>query len=80
MSALRRVTTRPEKKAEVVTNSLRPDSREIPASLNLTVDLASESLPVFDPGLRGVRPYGEPWLRILLLDQAHNSRLSLRLT
>jgi hypothetical protein len=80
MSAQRRVTTRPEGRAEVVTNSLRPDSREISASLNVSADPFSEPPRVFKFG--GMHPLSkkESRLTVFNLDRAFSSRLSLRLT
>ena len=80
MSAQRRVTTRPEKKAEAVTDSWRADSREALASLNISVESPSEPLPGSDSGHIEARLSREFRLTMLILDPAQNSRLSLRLT
>jgi hypothetical protein len=45
MSAQRRATTPPYGQAEVVTNSLRPDSRAIIASLKISADPFGEPPP-----------------------------------
>jgi hypothetical protein len=50
MSAPRRETTRPEGKAEVVTESLRPDSREISTGLKISADPFGEPPPAFGLG------------------------------
>lgn len=80
MSAPRRVTTRPEDKAEAVTNSLRPDSREILACLDISAEPFSEPLPRCAFGDMQLLAQKEPRLTMLLLDRALCSRLSLRLT
>ncbi len=80
MSAPRRVTTRPAGWAEAVTNSLRPDSREISASLNISADPFSEPPRIFKFG--GMHPLSKKEFRLTVvsLDRALSSRLSLRLT
>ena len=80
MSALRRVTTRPETRAEAVTNSLRPDSREISASLNISAEPFSEPPRVLKFGGKQPLSKKEFRLTVLPLDRALSSMLSLRLT
>ena len=79
MSAPRRVTTRPEDRAEAVTNSLRPDSREISDSLKISAEPCGEPLPVFEFGGMSLSRKNSR-LTMLPLDRAFCSRLSLRLT